>query len=145
VCTAFLDVAVTVVDIDQNRHIAGRKDVAHRCRDVAEALEADVGHAIARTGDRETADEHGVESGPLDQQRAQCIVGAGNDEQSPLGDGSVQRLAKTSSTAHGYLLIAGSGRRLGMIGRLGGPRQLMISTAGSLTDRPLKQGRIADE
>src|SRR5215471_13230201 len=97
------DVAVTVVNIDQNRHIAGREDVAHRCRDVAEALEADVGHAIARTGDRETADEHGVESGPLDQQRAQCIVGAGNDEQSPLSDGSVQRLAKTSSTAHGGL------------------------------------------
>jgi hypothetical protein len=101
-----LDVAVTIVDIDQNRHIAGRDDVAHRRRDVGEALEADVGHAIARTGDRETADEHGVESGPLDQQRAQRIVGAGNDEQSPLRDGSLERLAETSSTAHGDLLMA---------------------------------------
>src|SRR5215470_3813256 len=140
-----LDVAVTVVDIDQNRHIAGRDDVAHSCRDVGEALEADVGDAVARTGDWEAADEHGVESGPLDQQRAQRIVGAGNDEQSPLRDGSVERLAKTSSTAHGYLLIAGNGCRLGMIGRLGGPAQLMITTAGSLADQPLRQGRIGDE
>src|SRR5262249_4699850 len=103
-----LDVAVTVVDIDQNRHIAGRDDVAHGCRAVGEALEAAVGHAMARTGDREAADEHGVESGPLDQQRAQRIVGAGNDEQSPLRDGSVERLPKTSSTAHGGLLLPGS-------------------------------------
>src|SRR5262249_13560558 len=72
------------------------------------ALEADVGHAIARTGDREAADEHGVESRLLDQQRAQRIVGAGNDEQSSLRDGSVERLAKTSSTAHGGLLLPGS-------------------------------------
>src|SRR5215510_10315546 len=125
-----LDVTVTVVDIDQNRHIAGRDDVAHRRRDVGEALEADVGHAIARTGDREAADEHGVESGLLDQQRAQRIVGAGNDEQSPFRDGSVERLAKTSSTAHGGLLLAGStgpaiGCRLGMIGRHGAATQLM--------------------
>src|SRR5262249_26869465 len=98
-----LDVAVTVVNIDQTRHIAGRNDVAHRCRDVGEALEPDVGHAIAPTGDREAADKHGVESGLLDQQRAQRIVGAGNDEQSPLRDGSVECLAKTSSTAHGGL------------------------------------------
>src|SRR5262245_35427005 len=103
-----LDVAVTVVNIDQHRHIAGRDDVAHGCRDVGEALEADVGHAIARTGDGEAADEHGVESRLLDQQRAQRIVGAGNDEQSPLRDGSVERLAKTSSTAHGGLLLPGS-------------------------------------
>src|SRR5262249_52341596 len=103
-----LDVAVTIVDIDQNRHVASRDDVADRCRDVGEALEADVGTAIARTGDREAADEHGVESSLLDQQRAQRIVGAGNDEQSPLRDGSVERLAKTSSTAHGGLLLAGS-------------------------------------
>src|SRR5262245_29757916 len=125
-----LDVAVTVVDIDQNGHIAGRDDVAHRRRDVGEALEADIGHAIARAGDREAADEHGVESGSLDQQRAQRIVGAGNDEQSPLRNGSVERLAKTSSTAYGGLLMAGSagaaiGRRLGMIGRHGAPPQLM--------------------
>src|SRR5262252_1259666 len=125
-----LDVAVTVVDIDQNRHIAGRDDVAHGCRDVGEALEADVGHAIARTGDREAADEHGVESGPLDQQRAQRIVGAGNDEQSPLRDGSVERLPKTSSTAHGGLLLPGSAGpaircRLGVIGRHGAATQLM--------------------
>src|SRR5246127_3264428 len=140
-----LDVAVAVVDIDQNRHIAGRDDVAHRCRDVGEALEADVGHAISRTGDWEAADEHGVESGPLDQQRAQRIVGAGNDEQSPRPDGSVERLTKTSSTAHGGLLIAGSagraiGCRLGMIGRHGAPAQLMITTAGSVTDRLVQPG-----
>src|SRR5262249_16477447 len=97
---------------------------------------------MAPTGAGETADEHGVESGPLDQQRAQCIVGAGNDEQSPLRDGSVERLAKTSSTAHGYLLVAGSGR-LCMIGRPGGPTKLMIA-AESLTD-PLSVSRRASE
>src|SRR5262249_3750531 len=87
-------------------------------------------HAIARTGDREAADEHGVESGPLDQQRAQRIVGAGNDQQSSLRDGSVERLAKTSSTAHGGLLLAARARPAngcppGVVRRPGAPAQLM--------------------
>jgi hypothetical protein len=98
-----LDVAIAVVDVDQDRHIAGRDDVVHRCRDVGETLQPDVGHAIARAGDRKAADEHGVEAGPLDQQRAQRIIGARDDEQPPLRDGPLERLAKARTRSHGIL------------------------------------------
>jgi hypothetical protein len=99
-----LDVAIAVVDVDQDRHVAGRDDVPHRRGDVGEALETDVGNAVAGAGDREAADEHGVEPCPLDQQRAQRVIGARDHEQSPLCNGPVEGLTKAGARMHGMLL-----------------------------------------
>src|SRR5262249_49778048 len=98
------DVAVAVVDIDQHRHVAGGDDVAYRRCDVGKSFESDVGYAVARTGNGEAAHEHGVKARALDEQRAECVIGTGNDEQSLFRHRLVERLAKAWARGHGNLL-----------------------------------------
>jgi IS5 family transposase len=54
----------------------------------------------ARAGDGKAADEHGVEARPLDQQCAQRVIGAGDDEQPLVRDRAVERLAEAWSSRH---------------------------------------------
>src|SRR5262249_46283259 len=87
---------VAVIAVDEDRQVAGRHDVAHTGGDLAEALEADVGHAVARPDRRETADEIGLEADLLDQPRAQRVVRAGHDQKALVRHRRVDDLAKAS-------------------------------------------------
>jgi hypothetical protein len=89
-----LHVAVAVVAVDEHRQVARPHDVAHRRRDLAKTLEAEVGHSVARADRRETADEIGLEPDPLDQAGAQGIVRAGHDQDPLVRDGAIDDLAK---------------------------------------------------
>jgi hypothetical protein len=76
-----LDVAISVVAVDEGRQVAGRHDVAHGRRDFAEALQADVGYAITRADDREAANEICLETDALDEPGAERVMGARNNQE----------------------------------------------------------------
>ena len=88
-----LDVAVAVVDVDQHRNVRAammsRPPPRYR-----RSPRARYRGRRSAPGDGKAADEHAVEPGPLDQQRAQRIIAAGNDQQPLLRDGALERLAK---------------------------------------------------
>ena len=90
-----LDVAVAVVAVDEHRQVAGRHDVAHAGRDLAEALQPDVGHAVARADRREAADEIGLEAELLDDARGERVMRARHHQEPLVLHGLVDDLAET--------------------------------------------------
>src|SRR5262249_45350311 len=90
-----LDVAVAVVAVDEHRRATGRHDVARAGGALAEALEPDVGHAIARADRREAADEIGLKADLLDDARAERVMRPRHHQKALFLYGLVDDLAKT--------------------------------------------------
>ena len=74
-------------------------------RDLAEALEPDVGHAVARADRRKAADEIGLEADLLDEPRAERVVRAGHHQEPLVLHGLVDDLAKACLALSGSWIV----------------------------------------
>src|SRR4029079_6797904 len=90
-----LDVAVAVVAVDEHRQVAGRHDVAHAGRNLAEAFYAYGRHAVARADRGEAADEIGLEAELLDDARGERVMRTRDNQEPLVLHGLVDDLAKT--------------------------------------------------